>query len=68
MVERLWDWETARRSLDWDDIMLLFEPEVERGEGKCAGENEGRPDGIYPIAGRIAGSDRGVISWSKVEV
>ena len=37
MVERVWDWETARRSLDWDDILLLFEQEVKRGEGKCAG-------------------------------
>lgn len=67
MVERVWDWETARRSLEWDDILLLFEKEVKRGERKCAGGNEGRPDGIYPIAGRIAGPDRGVISWGLVK-
>jgi len=44
MVERVWDWETARRSLDWDDILLLFEQEVKRGEEMCAGGNEVRSD------------------------
>jgi hypothetical protein len=37
MVERVWDWETARRSLDWDDILLLFEGEVKEVK-KCVQE------------------------------